>query len=452
MTVLEIREKGSQESENARAIMETASRESRNMTSDEAHAYDQHLAKAEEYEQLAARQERLENFEERQSTPQPVQVKPETAKGGRIEVAAGLPNLYSHGQLRAYRNDQAGKKDAYYDGKWLMATILDNAEAKQWCRDHGVEIRVQTEGVNAAGGYIVPDTMETAIINLREEYGAARRNARVVPMNSDHSIVPRRAGGVTAYFVGETDAITESDMSWNQVELTAKELGALTRISASLNEDAIVNVADTLASEMGLAFATREDLCAIDGTGIATHGGMIGIRTKMIDGVHLGSYVEAVAVGDEWDEIDAADLTSVMAALPLYARRNAKWHCSPVAKVAVFDRLLQAAGGATMRETADGVAVPKYMGYPIEEWCAMPTVDQPAATLNNLIMLFFGDYSMAATLGSRRGITIAKSVDRYFEYNQIAVRAIERFCINNHDIGGAAATSRGPVVGLLGTT
>ena len=105
-----------------------------------------------------------------------------------------------------------------------------------------------------------------------------------------------------------------------------------------------------------------------------------------------------------------------------------------------------------MRETADGIAVPKYMGYPIEEWAAMPTVDQPATTLNDVIMLFFGDYSMAASLGSRRGITIAKSVDRYFEYNQIAIRATERFCINNHDIGGLTAATRGPVVGLLGTT
>ena len=48
MTVLELKEKGCQEGENARIIMDTATRESRNMTSDEAHAYDEHLKKAEE--------------------------------------------------------------------------------------------------------------------------------------------------------------------------------------------------------------------------------------------------------------------------------------------------------------------------------------------------------------------------------------------------------------------
>jgi len=104
-----------------------------------------------------------------------------------------------------------------------------------------------------------------------------------------------------------------------------------------------------------------------------------------------------------------------------------------------------------MTERGDGLRQTKYMGYPIEEWQAMPS-DDSAAALNATIMLFFGDYSMSTSLGSRRGITIAKSVDRYFEYNQIAIRATERFCVNNHDIGGLLAANRGPVVGLLGNT
>jgi hypothetical protein len=38
---------------------------------------------------------------------------------------------------------------------------------------------------------------------------------------------PRRTGGVTAYFVAETRAPTESQAAWDNVNLTAKKLAAL---------------------------------------------------------------------------------------------------------------------------------------------------------------------------------------------------------------------------------
>lgn len=446
MTVRELRELAAKTAQQARDIKDKCDAEGRGMDEVEAAEYDKHCKEARRLMKEAERQEELEAIEAKLDAPEERKSTPEVATGDRIE--ASRPEFVRYGQLRAFTGPKA-EANAYQCGRWFLATIGNDAGSRQWCHEHGVEIRVQTEGVNTAGGFVVPDEMERAVINLREEYGNARRNARVVPMGSDHMIIPRRTGGVTAYFVGETTAITASDKSWNQVELTAKKLAALTRMSSDLNEDAVINMADDIADEMALAFATKEDQCAIDGDGTSTYGGMVGIRVKAIDGNHAYSYVAAASAGDNWSEVDASDLTNVMAALPLYARRRAKWHCSPLAKVAVFDRLIQAAGGATMRETAEGPGVPRYMGYPIEEWPAMPT-DDAAAALNGKIMLFFGDYSMAATLGTRRGITLKKSEERYIEYDQIAIQATERFCIVNHDIGESA--TRGPVVGLQGTT
>jgi HK97 family phage major capsid protein len=172
---------------------------------------------------------------------------------------------------------------------------------------------------------------------------------------------------------------------------------------------------------------------------------MVGLRTKMVDGNHAYSYVEQTAGDDEWAEVISADLAKVMAALPKYARANAKWHCSPACRSGTFDRLAMAAGGNTARDIGSG-ATPRYAGYPIEEWAAMPSDD--TSGFDGVIMLFFGDYSMAATLGTRRGITIKVSNDRYLEYDQIGIQATERFCIVNHDVGESA--TRGPVVGMLG--
>ena len=453
MTVLEIRQRAAQESEEARKTKDKADSESRDMTVEEALSFDKYLAESRRYEKNAERQEALEKNEAILASSKQATAT-ETANGAKLEGPRTEHFRYS--QLRAFKGPMA-EANAYKSGRWLlsmdqMAKFAPelSARSRQWCRDHGVEMRVQTEGVNTSGGYVVPDEMERSIIDLRETYGTARQQARVLPMSSDHMIIPRRTGGITAYFVGETTEITASDKSWNQVELTAKKLGALTRMSTDLSEDAIINIADDLAQEMAYAFAAKEDACAIDGDGTATYGGMTGIRTKMNDGVHVGSYVDAAAAGDNWSEIDGSDLTNVMGALPAYARRGAKWHCSPVARVAVFDRLIAAAGGATMREIESG-ANPRYMGYPIIEWAAMPT-DYSAAALNDKIMLFFGDYTLSTTLGSRRGITIKVSDQRYLEYDQIGIQATERFCIVNHDVGGLAAATRGPVVGLRGTT
>lgn len=456
MNVIEIREKANAEAEAARDIQDLVDSEGRGMTEAEANAFDNHLKEAERLEKAANRKEKLEAAERRLEKPNDRQSDQAIDTGGKIEVSG--PKLYRAGQLRAFKGPKA-QINAYRSGRFLASVLFNHAPSRQWCRDHSVEIRQDTEidsramseSINTAGGFLAPDELEQTIIDLREEYGSARRNCRIKPMASDHSNEPKKTGGLTAHPVGENAAFTESQQTWGNVELTAKKWGVLVRISSEISEDSIINMADDLANDAALAFATAEDEACIDGDGTSTYHGIVGIRTKMIDPAFIGSYVEAAAAGDNWSEIDATDLTNVMAALPKYARRGAKWHCSPLAKVAVFDRLTGSAGGNTIITLEQGASItPRYMGYPIEEWTAMPTVDAGAA-LNDLIMLFFGNMYMSTKMGVRRGITVKRLDERYAEYDQIGIIASERFDIVHHTIGGAAGV-RGPVVGLLGTT
>ena len=442
MTVIMLREKAVAEAELARAIKDKADQEARGLTQEEADKFDNHLKESERLEKEAERQEKLEAAEKRLNEPKEKKVTPETANGEKITVTG--PDMFRFGQLRAFKG-KASEADAYRSGRWLLATVMGDATSRQWCRDHGIEVRVQTEGINSAGGFVVPDVMERAIIDLREKYGMFRANARVMPMSSDHSIIPRRTGGVTAYFVGETSAITESDKSWDQVELTAKKLGALTRMSTDLSEDAIINIADNLAEEMAYAFANKEDECGIDGDGTSTYGGMIGIRTKFVDGGHTAGYDAGTSACTAWSDITLADeIVTVMSKLPTYALPRAKWYIHPAGKAACFDALALAAGGNTTREIASG-AQPMFAGYPVVVSSAMPS-----APTNGTVALLFGDLSMSSTFGDRRGITIKVSNDRYLEYDQVGIQATERFCIVNHDIGDTSVA--GPVVALVGTT
>jgi HK97 family phage major capsid protein len=457
MTVRELRERAAQEAKLARDIKDKADAEVRGMTKEEADDFDKHCSESRRIMKEAERQEEIEAIENKLNQPQERKVTPEISTGERIEVQQSGPRLYRHGELRAFKGPQS-QVNAYRSGRFLAAVVFNDAGSRQWCREHGIEIRkdqeidsrAMSESVNTKGGFLVPDEFESSVIDLREQYGNARRNLRIKPMASDHANEPKKISGVTAYPIGEAAAITESDQAWGNVELTARKWAVLTRISTELSEDTLISLADDLAQDIALAFATAEDNACIDGDGTSTYHGIIGIRTKMIDGVHTGSYVDGTSGSDDWSEITDAHLLSVMAALPMYARRRAKWHCSPTCKVAVFDRLMRAAGGTTMAEVAAG-AQPRYMGYPIEEWPSMPT-DSSSAALNNKIMFFFGDLMMSSKMGSRRGIAIRTLVEKYADTDQIGIVATERFDINHHSITGSSSTARGPVVGFMGGT
>lgn len=442
MTVTELREKMAEEAEAARTIKDKAETEGRGLTAEEGQDLDNHLKESERLEKEAERQEKLEVIEMRIHSPKEKQAPIETATGARIESIK--PDRFRYGKLRAYKGKNADA-DAYRAGKWLMATVMDDASSRQYCRDNGIELRIQAESINTAGGFVVPDVMERAIIDLRETYGMFRANARVLPMSSDHSLIPRRTGGVTAYFIGETDSIKESEKSWDQVELTAKKLGALTRMSTDLNEDSIVNIADDLAQEMAYAFAKKEDECGLDGDGSSTYGGMVGIRTKFVDGNHTAGYTEGTSTCLFWSDITLADeIGDIMSLLPTYALPRAKWYINPAGRAGSFNTIAMAGGGNTTREIASG-AEPMFAGYPVVVTSAMP-----ALPVNDEVCILFGDLSMSTTFGDRRGITIRVSSDRYLEYDQIGIQATERFCIANHDIGDTSLA--GPVVALTGNS
>jgi HK97 family phage major capsid protein len=153
-------------------------------------------------------------------------------------------------------------------------------------------VKAHTEGVNSAGGFLVPDEFETELISLREQFGVFRREARVRPMQSDTLRVPRRSATLSANFVGEATAGTESTQTFEQVLLVAKKAMVLTTVSNELNEDAFVNLADDVAGEIAYAFAKKEDECGFTGDGSSTFGGIQGVVDIIENGTTAVQYFD----------------------------------------------------------------------------------------------------------------------------------------------------------------
>ena len=344
------------------------------------------------------------------------------------------------GRLRAFENNARGEEAAYRSGMWAMAMLFGDQEAARWCKDYGV--RVMT-GTTPGTTSVVPDEMVLPIIDLREQFGVARRYCYVHPMSSDTATIPRRKSGVDAYFVGRTDATTESDGDFDDVQLVAREVAALTRISKSYANDAAINLADHLAMEMAYAFAVKEDDCLFNGDGTSTYGGIQGIRSKILS---KAGAIAAASGHDTFAEIDHDDLVNVIGALPEYPGINPRWYSSKRANALVFQALKTAAGGNTARDL-EGRPMNEYLGDEIIISQSMPQV---VTALNAVAMLVYGDLNMGVTFGDRQGFEIEVLRERYAEYRQIGIQAVERFDINVHGVGDAS--NAGPITALIGTT
>lgn len=336
------------------------------------------------------------------------------------------------------------ERAAFEAGMWARAMFYNDEKAVRWCIDNNLNLRVQNSDSGSAGGYLVPEGMESAIIDLRVQYGALRQLAEYWPMSSGTLPIPVLVSGTTAYFPGQIAATTESDAVWGEVNLTAKDLSALTRISNALVEDATIDLAAKVARLHAEAFAQKEDECFIDGDGTSTYGGITGLKAKLEAAGMAGIYTTATN-SDTPAEIIEGEISGLMSKLPMIARRGAVFLSSPTFDELIFGRLMRAAGGNTTTTLA-GEVVQAYSGKP--RVLCEPCYSNPTTDLTGKAMAFYGDFGRGVALGERRGIVVQVLRERYAEYRQIGVIATERVDINCHGVGTTSAV--GPIVALIG--
>jgi len=363
----------------------------------------------------------------------------ETAVEKRTEYA--VPK--SHGSLKAFRSAET----AYRFGMSLKGFVFGDAEARRWCKDHGVESRAQASGVNSLGGVLLAPEHASELIRLVEEFGAFPQYARRVNMNSDTLVIARRTGGLAARPVGENVEVTASDVTFDNVELSAKIWGVANRVPNSLLEDSIIDLADAMAVEVAQAYAEAFDNAGFIGDGTSQYHGVEGVCTKILKAPHSASVVTATS-NDTYDDLTLKNFTDTLAKLPLFARRQAAWYVSPVGWGAAMLRLamLPGSGPTAGGNTADNVAAgfgEQFLGYPVR---VVHSMESGLTGTTGKVAALFGDLSQAATFGERRAISIRTASERYIELDQTLTFATTRNAMVVHDLG--STTKAGPVVAL----
>lgn len=394
----------------------------------------------------------------------------DAAVGGPVNAlpsntVSAQPKKYS-GKLQNFRSD----RDAFNFGLYLHAIAMESS-APAYRQDvlnklqargidmHGLQTRALSEASNAQGGYLVPVEFQDTIIELIEQFGVFRGNARIMPMTSDLLTIPRYHQMPTAYWQSENSAITESSsQSLNNIQITAQTLAVLLYWSNQLGEDALVNLGDYFAGLAAQQMAYKEDAAAFLGDGTSTYGNVVGLKTAFSKVANNpGVYTATSGSASSWAAITKADITGWIGKLRVYPGAQNKIYCSSAFYSQVLLNLMLSGGGNTFQTIEAGVgdSMSQYkrmfMGYEV-----VVTEVMPFSATGADAVAYFGDLSKAAMLGERRATTVATSREagNAFANNQTVMRIDQRIGINVHDVGGytldpAGTLIAGPIVQLL---
>ena len=462
--ILDLKSDADYELRSADQIVATYEKENRLPTDEEKQSIREHQAKAASLlkeiedvkeatriaDEIRKSREELRKPQARQVPPmQPVNDEGNSVTATRLEIGS-IPR-----NLMCFKDAGEGSAKAAEDGFKFACYLADRFWKAPWAKRRMKEIlhsdtRAQTESSNSAGGALVPGQYANYIIRLVEEYGVWLKESFVVPMTSDHMIIPRRVSGLTTYNVGENTAITESSAAFDNVTLTAKKLGVLATYSSELSEDAALSVVDLLTNEMALAAASKIDEVGFSGDGSNSDFGIQGLLGK-VEALTSSYWAQYRLVPiNTFAEFTSASLGTLQSRVAEFAKPNGKFYGSPQAIETGIGGVLQGMGGVTIAEASGSIPM-RFNGYPCVKSHYLRE-ESSGTVSDDLAMIFFGDLRKASTTGIRRQFEIAESRDRYFLEDQIALRGTLRFDINIHDLGGLSATghtTKGPIAALL---
>lgn len=444
----------------AKALLDTAETEDRDFSDEEKTQHDELVAGIEVKQSRIKRRTHLEDVSRpgRVCPPIPLPMAPRTPDDADEDRAdpPGEKRVMVPARAKSVHLRFGDSPELMLSMSHYMRAAAGKFESLRWCENHGIELRIHTEGTNTEGGYAVLEGFNANIIRLVEERGVFRREANIVRMSTDIVNRLRRTSGLDVTYTGEGSAGTDTTMAFDNVVLSVKKAMLVTMITSELSEDAAISIMDALTGEIAYAFANAEDVAGFNGTGASATGGINGVRNSLLGlsatRVNIaGLFVQAT--GTTWGAVVLADFNSVLGLLPMYAQANAKWYMHQAFWATVAQTLAYAAGGNTTQTIAGGM-VDSFLGIPVVKVQVMPAV-----TSTDTVVALLGDLRQAADFGDRRQLSISVSEHatigstNVFESDALAVRATERYDINVHSVGNASATASlrvpGPVVGLL---
>lgn len=276
--------------------------------------------------------------------------------------------------------------------------------------------------IPADGGFTIPETLRSTLLQTSLEGAQIRPRAFVVPMDSLRVPFPTIDsttnagsvhGGMIAYWTEESAALTESQAKFGRIVLEAKKLTGYSEVPNELFTDSIISFAAFLEQKWPEAITFFEELAYYNGTGVGEPTGFLSSGNKSLISV-------TKETGQANDTIVWENIIKMFARMLPSSLARAVW----IANIETLPELATMAqvvgtGGVPVWFTNGAAGMPMtLLGRPII-WT------EKASALGDAGDISFVDLGYYL-IGDRQQMVMTTSPHYKFQHDQTAVRIIQR--------------------------
>lgn len=238
MTILELREARNKAWQGAKAFVDSKRDKDGLLSAEDAAAYADMEKKIKDYSAEIERMEQMEAMENELNKPvnTPIVAKPMTADSKEKPKTGRASDEYREGMLKALRSNFK-----------QVSNVLQ-------------------EGVDADGGYLVPEEYDHRLIQKLEGANIMRTLGHVITTSGEHKI-NIAATKPAAAWIEEGGALTFGDATFDQILLDAHKLHVAIKVTEELLYDNAFGLENYIIDEFGKALANAEEDAFLNGSG-----------------------------------------------------------------------------------------------------------------------------------------------------------------------------------------
>lgn len=262
-----------------------------------------------------------------------------------------------------------------------------------------------------AGLELVPTTLAGEVSRTMQAFAPVRAVARVLQTDAGESLQVPTSSDVSnsGEIIAENAAHNEQDVAFSSVTLGAFQYSSkIVRCSNQLLQDSGIDLAQFLGSILGERIGRIQSTHFLTGSGSGQPQGLITAA-----GTVSAALSASIGVNDLINLLFGVD----QAYLADGGAGSVGWMMSPTT-FGLIRKLADNAGNPLLQPLVDG-GPPRLLGYPVY---FAPEMATPAASAKSVL---FGNFSYYLVRDAGP-LVVARSNERYFEYNQSAFLAIQR--------------------------